>query len=138
MVAKGVSPAPNNPKKCSKSLSIYYLQGGNAAAYLLSKVSLLYHFITWTHLGHMESMLGHIVAIHDPKVNGKKTLGENIADNGGVREAFGALREHLAKVGPEPKLPGFENMTSEQLFFLSFGNVSFTKYRISLILSKHL
>ncbi|CAH2230124.1 jg19597 [Pararge aegeria aegeria] len=56
-------------------------------------------------------------------VDGKKTLGENIADNGGVREAFGALKEHLYKYGEEPKLPGFEHLSSEQLFFLSYGNV---------------
>ncbi|XP_050344222.1 phosphate-regulating neutral endopeptidase PHEX [Nymphalis io] len=59
----------------------------------------------------------------DRHVDGKKTLGENIADNGGVREALAALREHLRKNGPEPKLPGFEHLTSEQLFFLSFGNL---------------
>ncbi|XP_039757009.1 endothelin-converting enzyme homolog isoform X2 [Pararge aegeria] len=56
-------------------------------------------------------------------VDGKKTLGENIADNGGVREAFGALKEHLYKYGEEPKLPGFEHLSSEQLFFLSYGNL---------------
>ncbi|XP_046968307.1 endothelin-converting enzyme 2-like [Vanessa cardui] len=59
----------------------------------------------------------------DQHVDGKKTLGENIADNGGVREALAALREHLRKNGPEPKLPGFEHLNSEQLFFLSFGNL---------------
>lgn len=56
-------------------------------------------------------------------MDGKKTLGENIADNGGVREALAALRLHLLKRGLEPKLPGFEHMNSEQLFFLSYGNV---------------
>ncbi|XP_069360097.1 endothelin-converting enzyme homolog isoform X1 [Maniola hyperantus] len=56
-------------------------------------------------------------------VDGKKTLGENIADNGGVREAFGALKEHLRKHSEEPKLPGFEHLNSEQLFFLSYGNL---------------
>ncbi|CAB3227830.1 unnamed protein product [Arctia plantaginis] len=59
----------------------------------------------------------------DEHVDGKKTLGENIADNGGVREALAALRLHLKRRGPEPKLPGFEHMTSEQLFFLSYGNL---------------
>ncbi|KAJ0176268.1 hypothetical protein K1T71_008442 [Dendrolimus kikuchii] len=59
----------------------------------------------------------------DEHVDGKKTLGENIADNGGLREAIAALKEHVSKYGPEEKLPGFEHMTFEQLFFLSFGNL---------------
>ncbi|XP_012547468.1 endothelin-converting enzyme 2 [Bombyx mori] len=56
-------------------------------------------------------------------VSGKNTLPENIADNGGVREAIAALKEHLKKFGPELKLPGFEEMSPEQLFFLSYGNL---------------
>lgn len=67
------------------------------------------------------------------QVDGKKTLGENIADNGGVKEAFGALKEHLKTHGEEPKLPGFEHLNSEQLFFLSYGNVRNT---ITVILIK--
>ncbi|CAK1582999.1 unnamed protein product [Parnassius mnemosyne] len=59
----------------------------------------------------------------DEYVNGRTTLGENIADNGGVRESLAALKRHLHKYGPEPKLPGFEHMTSEQMFFLSYGNL---------------
>ncbi|XP_031766921.2 endothelin-converting enzyme 2-like [Galleria mellonella] len=59
----------------------------------------------------------------DEYLDGKKTLGENIADNGGVREALLALKRHLHMYGPEEKLPGFEHMTSEQLFFLSYGNL---------------
>ncbi|KAH9645100.1 hypothetical protein HF086_005645 [Spodoptera exigua] len=59
----------------------------------------------------------------DKHVDGKQTLAENIADNGGLREALAALKHHLRKRGPEPKLPGFEHMTPEQLFFLSYGNL---------------
>ncbi|KAL4715724.1 hypothetical protein ACJJTC_006303 [Scirpophaga incertulas] len=59
----------------------------------------------------------------DDHVDGKKTLGENIADNGGVREALAALKHHLKKQGPEEKLPGFEDMSSEKMFFLSYGNL---------------
>lgn len=57
------------------------------------------------------------------QVNGELTLGENIADNGGLREAYYAYKIYVNNFGYEPKLPGFENYTSEQLFFISFGNV---------------
>ncbi|XP_026330988.1 neprilysin-21-like [Hyposmocoma kahamanoa] len=59
----------------------------------------------------------------DEYVDGRKTLGENIADNGGLREALTALKRHLHKSSPEPKLPGFEHFSAEQLFFLSYGNL---------------
>ncbi|XP_058817652.1 uncharacterized protein LOC131680955 [Topomyia yanbarensis] len=55
-------------------------------------------------------------------VNGSLTLGENIADNGGLREAFWAYRSFAKEHGPEPTLPGFEDFTHEQLLFISFGN----------------
>ncbi|KAL1131079.1 hypothetical protein AAG570_012316 [Ranatra chinensis] len=58
------------------------------------------------------------------QLNGTLTLAENIADNGGVREALHAYRAHLSKRSrPEPKLPPFTNFTNEQLFFLAFANV---------------
>ncbi len=52
-------------------------------------------------------------------VNGKLTLGENTADNGGVRIALMALMNTLAGKA-QPKIDGF---TPEQRFFLSFGQV---------------
>lgn len=65
------------------------------------------------------------------QVNGRLTLGENIADNGGLRESLRAYRRFRERNGPEPTLPGFEAFSDEQLFFLSFANVSesgFTLY----------
>uniref|UniRef100_A0A6P7G7X5 Neprilysin-2-like n=1 Tax=Diabrotica virgifera virgifera TaxID=50390 RepID=A0A6P7G7X5_DIAVI len=56
-------------------------------------------------------------------INGKQTLGENIADNGGLNEAIGAYKKYVAKHGEEPKLPGFENYTSFQLFFIAYANI---------------
>ncbi|KAJ4446787.1 hypothetical protein ANN_13485 [Periplaneta americana] len=59
----------------------------------------------------------------DGWVNGKLTLGENIADNGGLRESLRAYRRFKERNGHESRLPGFESFTDEQIFFLSFANV---------------
>ncbi|RZF40847.1 hypothetical protein LSTR_LSTR003357 [Laodelphax striatellus] len=56
-------------------------------------------------------------------VNGTHTLAENIADNGGVREALRAYRIFMNRRGPEKSIPGFQNFTHEQLLFLSFAHV---------------
>ncbi len=57
-------------------------------------------------------------------LNGKLTLGENTADNGGIRIAFQALQEVLAKGGPTAE-PGYVNgekdgYTPAQRFFITF------------------
>ncbi|XP_068156294.1 neprilysin-4 isoform X2 [Drosophila tropicalis] len=58
-------------------------------------------------------------------LNGESTQGENIADNGGLRQAFHAYKrwqnEHPEEAQDE-MLPGM-NMTGPQLFFLNFGQV---------------
>ncbi|VEN52696.1 unnamed protein product [Callosobruchus maculatus] len=56
-------------------------------------------------------------------VKGKATLGENLADNGGMHQAYSAYKSHVKKYGEEPKLPGFENFTNDQLFFLAYGSI---------------
>ena len=57
------------------------------------------------------------------QLNGVNTEGENIADNGGLREAFRAYNYHVATNGQEARLPGLEQLTNEQIFFLSYANV---------------
>ena len=58
-------------------------------------------------------------AIDEVHLNGKLTLGENAADNGGIRLAFMALMASL-NGKPRPKIDGF---TPEQRFFLAWGQV---------------
>jgi putative endopeptidase len=56
------------------------------------------------------------------KLNGKLTLGENTADNGGLRIAYMALLDTLAEQNKsiEDKIDGF---TEKQRFFLGFAQV---------------
>ncbi len=58
-------------------------------------------------------------AVAGVKLNGKLTLGENAADNGGLRLAFMALMDSL-EGKPREKIDGF---SPEQRFFLSWGQV---------------
>ncbi|KAG8263425.1 Membrane metallo-endopeptidase-like 1 [Homalodisca vitripennis] len=57
------------------------------------------------------------------QIDGINTQGENIADNGGIKEAFRAYKHWLNKHGCEEEtLPGL-NATGMQLFFLNFAQV---------------
>jgi putative endopeptidase len=61
------------------------------------------------------------VAVKDPelKLNGRLTLGENTADNGGLRVAHMAFLDSVAGKPPQP-VDGF---TSEQRVFLGFAQI---------------
>jgi putative endopeptidase len=56
-------------------------------------------------------------------LNGHLTLGENTADNGGIRIAYQALMSVLAGEGPQAEDAKRDGYTPEQRFFLSFGQV---------------
>jgi endothelin-converting enzyme/putative endopeptidase len=59
--------------------------------------------------------------IGDLKVNGRLTLGENVADNGGARVSLMALLATLDNAGKrDAKIDG---LTAEQRFFLAYGQV---------------
>ncbi|NWV08942.1 NEP protein, partial [Ptilonorhynchus violaceus] len=61
-------------------------------------------------------------------LSGINTLGENIADNGGVRQAYKAYENFVTKHGKEKLLPGLD-MNHKQLFFLNFAQIWCGTYR---------
>ncbi|BES92051.1 Peptidase family M13 [Nesidiocoris tenuis] len=57
------------------------------------------------------------------QIDGTNTQGENIADNGGIKQAFRAYQKWLSLPGKKDEtLPGL-NYTGTQLFFLNFAQV---------------
>ena len=71
----------------------------------------------------------NFVAVDNMKLNGRLTLGENTADNGGARIALAALERLIAedKTGKEGQ--SIDGYTPEQRFFLGFGRVWCEKQR---------
>jgi endothelin-converting enzyme/putative endopeptidase len=62
---------------------------------------------------------GSYPAVGEVKLNGKLTLGENVADNGGVRIAYMALLDTLGEGTRTPR----DGLTPEQRFFLGWGQI---------------
>ena len=62
---------------------------------------------------------GGYTAVDDVKLNGKLTLGENTADNGGLRIAYMALMDTIRQKQPAP-IDGF---TAQQRFFLGWAQI---------------
>lgn len=52
------------------------------------------------------------------QINGRFTLDENIADNGGTKIAYGGYQKYVELNGAEAVLPGL-NFTANQLFWIS-------------------
>jgi putative endopeptidase len=76
--------------------------------------------------GVVEKQFDGYVAVDSLHVNGKLTLGENIADLGGLLISHGAYRRSLAGK-PEPRrIDGF---TGDQRFFLAWAQIWRTKAR---------
>ena len=67
----------------------------------------------------VEKQFSSYVSVDDLHVNGKLTLGENIADLGGLKISYAALE--AAQKGKEKK--SVDGFTPEQRFFLGWGQV---------------
>jgi predicted metalloendopeptidase len=75
--------------------------------------------------------------IYGQHANGQSTLGENLADNGGLKISYNALSQWLEMNGfSDATLPGL-NMTLQQQFFLSFAQTwcayTWPEYAVQLI-----
>ncbi|HEY7096804.1 MAG TPA: M13 family metallopeptidase [Terriglobales bacterium] len=73
--------------------------------------------------GCIANEYGNFVAIDDLKLNGKLTLGENTADNGGARIALAALMSMIQQDKTGKAAQKIDGYTPEQRFFLGFGRV---------------
>ena len=67
----------------------------------------------------MEAFFGNIDVLPDLKANGALTLGENLADHGGLMVAYQAFK-NATKAAP---LPAKDGLTPEQRFFLAYAQV---------------
>lgn len=96
-----------------------YDEDGNMRGWWQNKTLLEYKM----RVGCMEEQYGNYT-VNGENVNGKQTVGENIADNGGLKTAYEAYQRWLERnPGAETGLlPGI-NLTHNQLFFLSFSQV---------------
>jgi putative endopeptidase len=71
----------------------------------------------------------NFVAIDDLKLNGRLTLGENTADNGGARIALMALEHMIAEDETGKEAQKIDGYTPEQRYFLGFARVWCEKRR---------
>ncbi|KAJ8668500.1 hypothetical protein QAD02_010163 [Eretmocerus hayati] len=65
-------------------------------------------------------------------INGKRTLSENFADIGGIKEAYYAYKSWEERNGVEDRLPGL-HYTSQQMFWISAAHTYCQKIRPKLL-----
>ncbi|HEX6628273.1 MAG TPA: M13 family metallopeptidase, partial [Gemmatimonadaceae bacterium] len=70
--------------------------------------------------GLVASQFDSYTVLDSVHVNGRLTLGENLADLGGLSIAYAALEKALAQKGRPPLIDGF---TPEQRFFLAWAQI---------------
>ncbi|CAF0871999.1 unnamed protein product [Rotaria sordida] len=85
----------------------------------------------------VEQYSNYTIAQIGMKANGFQTQGEDIADNGGLREAFFAYQK-WAKENPnlDKRLPGLQKYTPEQMYFINYAHTWCTKMTNEYALSR--
>jgi putative endopeptidase len=81
----------------------------------------------------VEDQFNEYVVLDSIHLNGKLTLGENIADLGGVAIAYDALQMALEENGRPGNIDGY---TPEQRFFLSYATIWRNKQRDDALLNQ--
>ena len=76
--------------------------------------------------GRVQDQFDGFIGIDTIHVNGKLTLGENIADLGGLTIAFAALSKAQ---GGKPPVPAIDGFTPAQRFFLAWAQIWRANYR---------
>ncbi len=66
---------------------------------------------------------GNFEPVPGQKLNGKLTLGENTADNGGIRISYQALQKVLAGEPEAERARKIDGYTEDQRFFIAFAQV---------------
>lgn len=69
---------------------------------------------------------GHYKVLNKFHVDGKETLGENMADGGGIKMAYRAYVDWIKENGKEEILPDLDK-TSQQLFFIGYAQKECTR-----------
>lgn len=62
-------------------------------------------------------------------LNGVITLGENIADNGGVQFGYLAYKQYVGRNGKERRLPGLDSYSPDQMYWLAMSQNWCSKYK---------
>ncbi|CAG2168689.1 unnamed protein product [Oppiella nova] len=57
-------------------------------------------------------------------LNARNTVGEDISDAGGIKQAFNAFKSYEKKYGESQRLPFVNQYSADQLFFISYANIA--------------
>ena len=61
--------------------------------------------------------------LYGKHVNGNLTLGENIADHGGLKMSYNAYKTWKKSNPQDVRLPGLKDVSEDQLFFLAYAQL---------------